>query len=435
MSHVNDEVINMWYRSSAVTVATIATVAAVLAGCSSSSSSTSSSPSPAGGHPSGAASPSASAASPTGTPIKLLMIAQITDPVEGQPVPEVASGAAAAIDAINAVGGIGGRPLQLTVCDDADNETKAAACAREATSIGAVATVGDNTQWGAAVDPILLSEHVAAVGPNPLTPADFSLSNMFPIEPGGAATTAGEAVALVKAGAKHIVVARVDNPASAIVDTFVGAALAPYHLKIFKDVPVPTTAPDLSSYVADATSGGADGVLVAMNQNQGDQFLEALRHAGATLPIAAASSVVPPSAVTTLGSAADGVLVSSEFLPIDAGGPGISAFLADLQKYEPAAEKDDFSLNGWIAVDAFAKAMSQLHLTNITSTTVLAGMKQVRGLDLGGVVPNWSTVPLKLPGLSQDFNPAVMLAKIQGGKVVPSSASFTYPLPGTASAG
>lgn len=428
MSHVNDEVITMWYRSSAVTVASIATVAAVLSGCSSGSSSASS---PSSGH----TSPSSAAASPTGTPIKLLMIAQITDPVEGQPVPEVASGANAAIDAINAAGGIGGRPLQLTVCDDADNETKAAACAREAGSIGAVATVGDTTQWGAAVDPILLSEHVAAIGVNPLTPADFSLSNMFPIEPGGAATTAGEAVALVKAGAKHIVVARVDNPASAITDTFVNAALAPYHLKIFKDVPVPATAPDLSSYVADATSGGADGVLVAMNQNQGDQFLEALRQAGATLPIAAASSVLPPTAVATLGSAADGVLVSSEFLPIDAGGPGISAFLADLQKYEPTAEKDDFSLNGWVAVDAFDKAISQLHLTNITATTVLAGMKQVRDLDLGGVVPNWSTVPLKVPGLSQNFNPAVMLARVQSGKVLPSSASFTYPLPGTASAG
>jgi ABC-type branched-subunit amino acid transport system substrate-binding protein len=368
-------------------------------------------------------------------PIKLLLIGQITDPVQGQPVPEAASGAMAAADAINASGGIYGRPLQVTVCDDSDNETKAAACARQASSLGAVATIADNTQFGTAVDPILLSEHVAAVGANPLTPADFSLTNMFPIEPGGAATTAGEAVALVKAGAKHIVVARVDNPASAIADTFVNAALAPYKLKVFKDVPVPTTAPDLSSYVADATSGGADGVLIAMNQNQGAHFIEALRQAGVKLPVATASSAVPPNELPTLGAAAEGLYVSSEFRPVATGGPGISQFLADMKQYEPAAAINDFSINGWVSVEAFTKSVAQLNLTNVTSTTVLAGMKQVRNLDLGGVVPNWSTVPLKVPGLSQDFNPSVMLARIQNGKIIPMVAGqFTYPIPGTAPA-
>jgi branched-chain amino acid transport system substrate-binding protein len=409
----------MWRRSSTVTVASLAAVAAILSGCSSSASSTS--------------SPHSTAASLKGAPIKLLLIGQITDPVQGQPVPEVASGAMAAADAINASGGIHGRPLRVTVCDDADNETKAAACARQASNLGAVATVADNTEFGTAVDPILLSEHVAAVGANPLTPADFSLPNMFPIEPGGAATTAGEAVALVKAGAKHIVVARVDNPASAIADTFVNAALAPYKLKVFKDVPVPTTVPDLSSYVADATSGGADGVLIAMNQNQGAHFIEALRQAGAKLPVATASSAVPPNELPTLGAAAEGLYVSSEFRPVDTGGPGISQFLADMKQYEPAAAVNDFSINGWVSVEAFTKSVAQLNLTNITSTTVLAGMKQVRNLDLGGIVPSWSTVPLKVPGLSQNFNPSVMLARIQHGKIIPLVArQFTYPIPGTA---
>jgi ABC-type branched-subunit amino acid transport system substrate-binding protein len=341
----------------------------------------------------------------------------------------------AAADAINAAGGIHGRPLQLTVCDDTDNETKAAACARQAASLGAAATVADNTQWGTAIDPILLSEHVAAIGANPLTPADFSLANMFPIEPGGAATTAGEAVALVKAGAKHIAVARVDNPGSAIVDTFVNAALAPYRLKVFKDVPVPTTAPDLSSYVADATSGGTDGILIAMNQNQGAQFIEALRSAGVKIPTATASTAVPSATLSRLGSAADGLYVSSEFRPIDAGGTGMTQFLSDMSKYEPTAALDDFTVNGWVSVEAFDKAIAQLKLTDITNTAVLAGMSKIRNLNLGGIVPNWSAIPTKLPGLSQDFNTSVMLAKIQNGKITPLTGQFSYPIPGTAPAG
>jgi ABC-type branched-subunit amino acid transport system substrate-binding protein len=409
-----------------LTAVGLAALAAVASGCSSSSSSTSGT--------SGTHSAASAAATLSGTPIKLLLIGQITDPVQGQPVPEVGSGAMAAADAINAAGGFHGRPLQITVCDDADNETKASTCARQAASIGAVATVADNTQFGTAVDPILLSEHIAAVGANPLTAADFSSPNIFPIEPGGTATVAGEALALVNAGAKHIVVARVDNPASAIVDTFVDAALAPHGLKVFKDVPVPATAPDLSSYVADATTGGADGILLAMNQNQGAQFIQALRSADVKVPIATASSAVPPAELTHLGAAADGLYVSSEFRPIDAGGTGVSQFLSDMSKYEPAAELDDFSVNGWVAVQAFDQAITQLNLTDVTNTTVLAGMSKVRNLNLGGIVPNWSAIPIKVPGLSQNFNPSVMLAKIQNGKITPLTGQFSYPIPGTAPA-
>lgn len=405
----------MRHRPSAVAVSAVVVAAALLTACSSSSSTT-------------AASTGASLKGPA---IKLFVIDQVTDPLEGQPVPEDPQGAMAAADAINAAGGVNGRPLQIIVCDDADNENKSANCARTAASDGAVATVADNTQYGTADDPILLSEHLAAIGANPLTAADFVSPNVFPLEPGGPATVAGEALALVDAGAKHITVARVDNPASAIVDTFVSAVLATRGLKLFKDVPVPATAPDLSSYVADATGGGADGVVIAMNVNQGAQFIEALRQAGTTLPIATASSAVPPFELPKLGAAANGLYVSAEFRPIDAGGPGITQYLADMKKYEPSALQDDFSINGWASVETFAKAVEQLHLKTITNTTVLAGMKKVRDLDLDGIVPNWSTVPLKLSGLTQDFNPSVMLSKIQNGKIVPLTGQFSYPFPGT----
>jgi ABC-type branched-subunit amino acid transport system substrate-binding protein len=409
----------MRHRPSAVAVSAVVVVAALLTACSSSGSSTSSTP---------AASTGASLKGPA---IKLFVIDQVTDPTQGQPVPEAAAGAMAAADAINASGGVNGRRLQIIVCDDADNVNKSANCARQAASAGAVATVADNTQYGTADDPILLSEHLAAIGANPLTAADFASPNVFPLEPGGPATVAGEALALVNAGAKHITVARVDNPASAIVDTFVGAVLAAHKLKIFKDVPVPATAPDLSTYVANATGGGADGVVIAMNVNQGAQFIKALRQAGTKVPIAAASTAVPPFELSKLGAAANGLYVSAEFRPIDAGGPGITAFLADMKKYQPSALLDDFSIDGWTSVQTFARAVAQLHLKTITNATVLAGMKQVRNLNLDGIVPSWSTVPLKLPGLTQNFNPSVMISKIQNGKIVPVTGQFSYPFPGT----
>jgi ABC-type branched-subunit amino acid transport system substrate-binding protein len=168
-----------------------------------------------------------------------------------------------------------------------------------------------------------------------------------------------------------------------------------------------------------------------MNVNQGAQFIKALRQAGTKVPIAAASTAVPPFELSKLGAAANGLYVSAEFRPIDAGGPGITAFLADMKKYQPSALLDDFSIDGWTSVQTFARAVAQLHLKTITNATVLAGMKQVRNLNLDGIVPSWSTVPLKLPGLTQNFNPSVMISKIQNGKIVPVTGQFSYPFPGT----
>jgi ABC-type branched-subunit amino acid transport system substrate-binding protein len=327
---------------------------------------------------------------------------------------------------------VNGRPLQITICNDADTESTSANCARQAVANHDVATVGDNTEYGTADDPILLNANIAAVGANPLAAADFSSPNVFPVNPGGAATIAGEAVALVDAGSTKIAVARVDNPAAAEVDTFANIALGAKNLKVAKDVPVPATAPDFSQYVADATSGGTNGLLIAMNQNQAEQFINSLRQAGVKMPIAIDSTAIPPAALKKLGSAANGMLVSNEFKPLSSNVPGITQFKNGMKKYAPQAPLNDFSLNGWLAVQQFAGSMKQQHVTDITNTSVLAAMKQVRNLNLGGVIPNWSSIPSTLPSLSQGFNLAVTLAKVKAGNIVATSNSFTYPIPGTA---
>ena len=104
------------------------TVALLAAACSSSSKSASNgagantSPTTAGGNASGGSTPS-------GTPIKLGLIASIQSTFNPEPyVPQAAKVAEAAV---NAAGGVMGRPVQVVVCDDHETPQGASLCAQQ----------------------------------------------------------------------------------------------------------------------------------------------------------------------------------------------------------------------------------------------------------------------------------------------------------------
>ena len=82
----------------------------------------------------------ATAAKPTGAPLKLMVVYEGVGPISS---PEVPEGAIAAAKAINARGGIKGRPVQIIACDTKNDPTTATGCGRRAVSDGVVAMVGN----------------------------------------------------------------------------------------------------------------------------------------------------------------------------------------------------------------------------------------------------------------------------------------------------
>lgn len=347
-------------------------------------------------------------------------ISQVTDPSQGQPTPEAPAGVQAAAKAINAAGGIKGHPIKVIVCNDTDTSSVASNCAREAVSDKVVATVGDNTEWGTDIVPILKSAGIASIGSLPVTIPDFSSSNSFPLQPGGPGSLAACGYLLAKLGATNIAIARVDNPAAAELTLFANLGLKSEGSSsmVGTNAAVPPTAVDMSSYVADVA--GSNGLIIAMEANQGERFVQALHQAGYTGKLCTSSGLLDgKNALKNLGSAANGMYVAGEFQSQTAGGPGWSAIEASMKKYEPGQLIDDYSVNSWVSTEAFAAIAKTL--PSVTAASVLTGFTNAKNVSTQGMTPPYTTTPLTLPApfgsaLSQLFNPAVSITKLENAK-------------------
>jgi branched-chain amino acid transport system substrate-binding protein len=361
------------------------------------------------------------AAELTGEPIRVMQIAQITDAATGTPTPEVLAGAEAAAASINAAGGIDGRPIEVVSCDDEADSNTAAECAREAVSEGVVATVGNNTEHGDVVDPILEEAGIASIGPNPLQPADYASPIAFPISPGLPGTSAGTAYWLAQNDATSIGLGVIDVAGfPPIVQSFAtqGVGAAGTDTTVSDAVPIPVQSPDYAP-LAESVSGGNDAVMMAFNADQAVRFLQALDAGGFDGIVAGAGAMATEETLEEFPDLYEDVLFVSNYRPLDAGGEGVETFLADMEEYAPDARLSDFTIQGWLGVQALALMIEDQGLTTIDAASVLAGMGSLESLDLFGFVPPYTTTTEVMPApLNRLFNQSVWVGHLEDGEWV-----------------
>ena len=308
--------------------------------------------------------------------IRIMCIGQITDTANTTPRPEALSGVQAAVARVNADGGVNGKPLTLLTCDDKADANEAAKCAREAVREKVAATIGNNSNFGEAILAILERGNIASIGHLPITQSDFSSPVAFPLQAGSAGMIAGAARMLSDRGAKRIELAAVDSPAGSLNQQFATAGVEGTNTQIGALTLVPLDAPDYASYVAQVTRSG-DAILLGMNSDQAGRFLQALAQADVQQPVAVTVGALPPEMVDQLGAAAEGRLVSAPLRPLPAGGNSNRQFLADMAEHQPDAKLNVFSQGGWLAVEAFARAMEANSVTNFSPANVLAVMSNL----------------------------------------------------------
>jgi branched-chain amino acid transport system substrate-binding protein len=356
----------------------------------------------------------ARAATPTGTPVKLMVVFEGTG---GSASPDVREGAIAAAKAINSEGGIKGRPVQIIVCDTKNDPNVATQCGRTAVSEGMVAMVGDLTIYGNRFMPLLAEHKIASIGLEPATAADFTSPASFPIGGGAPVQFAGLAAALAEAGAKKIVLARQDVPAAAGVAPFVNAGLKRFHLTM-RDVPVPVGAPDMSPYAAAALKGGTDGVVVTQADQDAVNFVEALRQLNPNVKIAMNATAL--GAVNkALGSDAEGV--------IENGADTIVPKNTAEKQYESdmrSAGYTDFTgyrLPAYLAVRLVQTIA--MGLPAISAPAIFKVLQHATNLKTG-ITPPLQFVKGGVAGLPRVFNPCLFAVRIEGGKQVPITGKF-----------
>jgi branched-chain amino acid transport system substrate-binding protein len=331
--------------------------------------------------------------------------------------PEIYGGAIAAADAINAGGGIGGRPVQIIRCDTKADPNVATECGRKALSEGVVAMVGNLTIFSNRFMPLLAQHKIPSIGLEPATATDFTSKASFPIGGGAPVQFAGLGAALAEAGAKKIVLARLDIPAAAAVAPFVNAGLKRFHLTM-RDVPVPPGAPDMAPYAAAALKDGTDGIVVTQADQDAVNFIEAVRQANPNVKIALNATSLG-EVNKALGSNADGVIENGA-MTTGLKNTAEKQFEKDMK----AAGYTDLTAYN-LAAYASVRVVQRIAkgLPTVTAPAVFNALQHATKVETGFTPPLQFTKG-GVAGLPRVFNPCLFAIRIKGNERVPITGKF-----------
>jgi branched-chain amino acid transport system substrate-binding protein len=334
--------------------------------------------------------------------------------------PQVDAAIHAAAKAINKSGGINGRPLTISICDGKTptDPTPSIACTKAAVANNAVvAEVGDYTSFGDQITPILNDGGVTNIGPVPLSSAQLSLPNSYPLmgSEGG-----GLGVLMADHGAKTIGEAYVDIPAGAGSIAFANIFLGKGRngQKVDATVPISLTATDVTPQVA--TLKDMDGVALSLAPTQVAQYITAWKQAGYKQILGAPALAMLPTELKTLGSTANGVYIVSGLPIITSNNPGVKMFKAEMKAYDSKASLDTTSLNAWMSVWAFAKVARTIQ-GDVTRKSVAQAWASLGAFDLFGMLPaqlNFQNHPVGIASLDRVFNVWVQYGQVKNGTIV-----------------
>lgn len=327
---------------------------------------------------------------------------------------------------INTHGGIAGRPLEAHFCDAHGTPTAAAACAREAVAGGAVAVVGNFTFTGDAVIPILEKGKTAqfgnccAIAPTELTsPVSFPMGNQ-PLYSVGLVKKA------VDDGCKNINGVIIEG-AEAFEPLMENAAKS-LHTKIGKFVTLPATAQDYSPQVAEATSGGADCLVMIVSETPYIAWMPAFAQSGSEAKMYGPQGNFNENAVKGFEEVVEGD-VNAGMYP-DISTEAWSEYREALAKYEADPSQDYNSLGGmgtWAAYEGFKQVVESMS-GPVNNETFLKAAETAK-INLPGMVPpeNFAK-PWGKDGGPEGFerlmDRCVVYSEFKEGKLVPASTEF-----------
>jgi ABC-type branched-subunit amino acid transport system substrate-binding protein len=142
----------------------------------------------------------------------------------------------------------------------------------------------------------------------------------------------------------------------------------------------------------------------------------AVAQSGEDLQLAAPLSILPGESIKALGSAADGTILLSGYLPFSSGAPTVTKLEAEAQKIDPKVPLDAELESAYASVETFAKAVEGLPTVN--AETTMSALPKLSGYDtgLGPVVDFGASNPTKT--FSRVVNTKVYVLEAKDGEVV-----------------
>ncbi|HKY16147.1 MAG TPA: ABC transporter substrate-binding protein, partial [Microthrixaceae bacterium] len=312
----------------------------------------------------------------------------------------------AAATAFNERGGANGSCIEVHTCDDGANVDQSVACVRELDGAGIVATINDTTTAGnAEVAAALTEAGIPRVATN-VSPSDWSAANAFALDASSTGSTLLMPKALIEEDITEIGVIRADLAQASALKGILESLYEDDGATFPMDAPVPSGTTDFSQFILKADEAGAEGIMLAVGEQEAIQIVDAATQLGSSLSVSATLGTFPYAAIADLDDFAEQMVFLSSFPPATYDLPVYEALRADL-----AASGDDAlqpeevkvtSMRSWIGLYALLRMIRDAGMTEFTRdgmTAMLQQAKDVPMLDMFGG-ENW-TPDLNHPGAFQ----------------------------------
>ncbi|GAC1322585.1 MAG: ABC transporter substrate-binding protein [Mycobacteriales bacterium] len=357
-------------------------LALTLSACGSSSSSSGAA---ASGGPSSGASTSgggpSSGASTGGSTITVMTWAPLKSQLTNYPA--IAEAAKAYGKYINDKGGINGHKLNVLICDEGGDPTKATDCARQAIQQHVAAVVGSFGYTGNATIPLLKGANIAWFGgccPN--SPSEYNSSNAF-ILGNGPAFGAALADRAAKDGKKKVAYVGCDGCQTYLPP--IENTLKANGLPLQKNVTIPAQAQDYSPQASQALAGGTDAIILIAGEDQDKAFLSAYKQAGGTAKLYGPQGNLTEEVASSFKKELNGAVTGNSYSDISA--PVWDDFRSSLKTYGAPTNVNYNTLAGlgtWAAYTAFNKIVSSM-TGEISSKSFLDAVGHASNVDTGGM--------------------------------------------------
>lgn len=328
-------------------------------------------------------------------PLKVGIITTFQSPIVS--LGDQAKALEAAAKAFNARGGANGACIEVHTCDDGANADKAMNCVRELDRAGVVVTVNDQSTAAQAEQAAAFKAAGIPRFAGNVTNFDWGDENAYPLDASGTGSTFMMPAALISEGVKKIGVIRVDSPgAGALVGLFRQAfekdgATFPF------DVGVAAGTTDFSQFTLGAQNAGAEGVILAIGEQEAVQVVRAAQQLNTKLLIAGTHGTFPYSFVKGLGDFASQMVFVWSYPPATADVPVYDVLRADLAASgERSLQPENLKaspMRSWIGLYALLKILRDANVTDFTRQNVAAAIKAAKDVPLLGIFGDATWTP------------------------------------------
>lgn len=331
------------------------------------------------------------------TAIEIGNVSGLSGPLSGS-FPQGPEAVTALFDAVNAAGGICGRKLDLTTEDDGQNATTNESDTQNLANKPVFAFAGSTSDADNGGVPIIEQDDIPDFGfaincQRSQEPQYWSVAGGSCYQPSGSSTYYIGDDNFVNAQQSGYLPKKMAFLAYSIAISAQAAQQYEYVYEhdfggdvCYSDFSISPFNVNLEPDVEQMEADGCQGVLDTLDVTGNASLLQSMQQQNFSMPyVAATFDAYTPQMISTAGeSAAQGLLVTIPFIPLDESNPMDTMYEQQLSQYEPGDQPSGFGFLAWLAAQMMIYALLQQR--NPTRASLTAYLNSLQNYTAGGAV-------------------------------------------------